>query len=138
MFPRCCHPSKDALRISLCLQCTPIGSARYQCLSSPFTLIHRQQNINISSSIINHRLYFTHKSLLKLLRLDCFFTSGSTEHVNLLLGGRFQKRWHSSYVSSSRMGPDRNGRPRGNTKCLLQMCFYIHISGLLSLAASYL
>lgn len=94
--------------------------------------------MNISSSIINHRLYFTHKLLIKLPHLDCFFPSGSTEHVNSLLGRRFKKRWHSCYVSPSRMGPDRNGRPKGNRKCLLQMCFYIHVSGLLSLASSHL
>lgn len=36
------------------------------------------------------------------------------------------------------MGPDRNGRPTGNTKCFFQMCFYIHLSALLSLASSRL
>lgn len=86
----------------------------------------------------DHKLYLSLKSLLKRLHLDCFFTSGSTEHVNSLLGRRFQKRWHSCYVSPSRMGPDRNGRPKGNKKRLLQMCFYIHVSRLLSLASSHL
>ncbi len=79
--------------------------------------------MNISSSIINHRLYFTHKLLLKLPHLDCFFPSGSTEHVNSLLGRRFKKRWHSCYVSPSRMGPDRNGRPKGNRKVLVTNVF---------------